>query len=172
MGIEVESKEDARVRLLFDRETMKALEEREVIYRQNILSAKISQVKPESVSPGVVPMRLGGKKPKFFFSMFKSFMGAPLMGFAAEPEDVHRLLVSNPSFIRVCGFDPKYTSNEYCYLHIPSRRKLEQFDQIMKEWGLWDKIKINEERTTEWLIYYQESGEPTTDAFQYTGLEE
>ncbi len=147
VGVEVESRKDARERLLFDRETMKELEEREVIYRQNVLSAKSSQVKPESVAPGVVPMRLGGKKPKCFFSMFKSFIGAPLIGFTSEPEDVHRLLVSNPSFVRVCGFAPKHTRNEYCYLHIPSRRKLEQFDQIMKEWGLWDKIKRNEVRS-------------------------
>ncbi len=167
--VEVESKEDARERLLFDRETMKAIEEREVIYRQNILSAKVSQVKPESVSPGLVPMRLGGKKPKCFFSMFKSFIGATLMGFAAEPEEVYRLLVSNPSFVRVCGFAPKFVRDEYCYLHIPSRRKLEQFDQIMKEWGLWDKIKIDEVRSNLESGVIKKEGELVGDTTHYHG---
>jgi len=37
-------------------------------------------VKPETLSPGIVPIRLGGKKPKCFFAMFKSFLGASLMG--------------------------------------------------------------------------------------------
>ncbi len=37
-GVAVESKEESRKRLLFDSVTMKALEEREVIYKQKILS--------------------------------------------------------------------------------------------------------------------------------------
>jgi hypothetical protein len=55
----------------------------------------------------VVPLRLIGRKPKCFFGLLKSFIGAPLMGFPAEPEQVHLLLKINPSFARVCGFVPK-----------------------------------------------------------------
>ena len=68
------------------------------------------------------------------------------MGFACEPKMVYQLLCSNPSFVRACGFAQKYTRDEYCYLHIPGIRKLEQFDQIMREYGLWDKIKLEEVR--------------------------
>ena len=52
------------------------------------------------------------------------------------------LLKSNPSFARVCGFIPKHVRDEYCSEHIPSLRKLEQFDQIMTESGIWAKIKL------------------------------
>lgn len=68
------------------------------------------------------------------------------MGFPPEPELVYLLLKSNPSFIRVCGFAPKAEKDEYCLQHVPSLRKLEQFDQIMKECGLWGKIKLKEVR--------------------------
>ncbi len=52
------------------------------------------------------------------------------------------VLMSNPSFVRVCGFVPRGERDEYCSRHIPSERKLQQFDQIMSEWGLWYKMKI------------------------------
>ena len=68
------------------------------------------------------------------------------MGFPAEPEWVHVLLRSNPSFARVCGFVPRHVRDEYSSEHIPSLRKLEQFDQVMTESGLWDKIKVEEVR--------------------------
>lgn len=44
---------------------------------------------------------------------------------------MHVLLKSNPSFARVCGFVPRQASDEYSSEHIPSLRKLEQFDQDM-----------------------------------------
>ena len=64
------------------------------------------------------------------------------MGFPAEPERVYLLLKSNPSFARVCGFIPRHVRDEYCSEHIPSLRKLEQFDQVMTESGIWAKIKL------------------------------
>jgi hypothetical protein len=48
-----------------------------------------------------------GRKPKCFFGLRKGFIGVSLMGFAAEPEQVHLLLKSNPAFARVCGFSHK-----------------------------------------------------------------
>ncbi|MFQ5561650.1 MAG: hypothetical protein ACE5FU_13865, partial [Nitrospinota bacterium] len=144
----VESKEEARERLLFDRTTMQKSRgtEPSILYQGNVIEFKPPRVSPESISPGVVPQRLAGKKPKCFFALFKSFLGATLMGFPPEPESVYLLLKSNPSFIRVCGFAPKTENDEYCFQHAPSLRKLEQFDQIMKESGLWGKIKLEEVR--------------------------
>ena len=101
-----------------------------------------SGVSPESIAPGKAPFRLGGKKPKCFFALLKSFIGATIMGFPAEPEKVYMLLKSNPSFARVCGFIPRHVRDEYCSEHIPSLRKLEQFDQIMRESGIWAKINL------------------------------
>ena len=143
----VESKGEARERLMFDRDTMRKLsEEKAIIFAQEFSEATAVKVEPASISPGIVPERSGGKKAKCFFSLFKSFIGVTLMGFACEPKMVYQLLCSNPSFVRACGFAQKYTRDEYCHLHVPHLRKLEQFDQIMREYGLWDKIKIEEVR--------------------------
>jgi len=145
---DVENKEEAIKRLLFSRSTMmeKKSKQREgsIIYQGKEIEMKPPKVSPDSISPGVVPVRMGGKKPKCFFALFKSFLGASLMGFPAEPESVYLLLTSNPSFARVCGFVPKNKRDEYCYLYVPSLRKLEQFDQVMRESDLWSKIKLAE----------------------------
>ena len=145
----VETKNEAKIRLLFDRTTMKNQEEEKsnIIYQEEKEELKLPKVNPDSISPGIVPLRLCGKKQKCFFAMFKSFIGAPMMGFASEPEKVHLLLTSNLSFARACGFAPKNEKDGYRHEHTPSLRKLEQFDQIMKEWGIWDKIKLNTVRT-------------------------
>ena len=124
----------------------KLSEEKAIILKQEFVEVTAVNVDPASISPGIVPARSGGKKAKYFFSLFKSFIGVTLMGFACEPRMVHQLPCSNPSYVRACGFAQKYTRYEYCHLHIPHPRKLEQFDQIMREYGLWDKIKIDEVR--------------------------
>lgn len=143
-----ESKEEAAERLLFNRATMNKVtgQKAPIIFKGEIVESKPSKIDPQGIAPGIVPIRLGGKRAKCFFALFKSFLGSTLMGFQAEPEVVHSLLISNPSFARVCGFAPKGEKDEYCHRHVPSLRKLQQFDEIMRDWGLWDKIKWNEVR--------------------------
>jgi hypothetical protein len=129
---------------------------------------------PKSISPGVVPSRFGGKKPKCFFGLLKSFLGATLMGFPCEPEKVHLLLTSNPNFVRVCGFAPRGEKDEYCSSQVPSQRKLEQFDQIMTEWGIWDKIKleiVRENIKTGAIKKEEELVGDTTHYYAYSGFE-
>jgi hypothetical protein len=41
-----------------------------------------------------------------FFALFKSFIGASLMGLGAIPEKVYSLPTSTLSFARACGFTP------------------------------------------------------------------
>jgi hypothetical protein len=134
-----EDKQQATQRLLFERATMN--DSTPIIFEQDSPPAVEQIVTPEQIAPGVTPNRIGGKKPKCFFAMFKSFVGASTMGFAPEPENVHSLLTSNLSFARVCGFVPKGTDANYWHKYVPSLRKLEQFDQIMTEYGLWSKAK-------------------------------
>ena len=134
-----EDKQQATQRLLFGRATMNG--STPVIFEQDFILPAEETVTPEQIAPGITPNRLGGKKPKCFFAMFKSFVGASIMGFAPEPENVHALLTSNLSFARVCGFVPKGADENYWYQYVPSLRKLEQFDQIMTEYGLWSKAK-------------------------------
>ena len=143
-----ETKEAAKQRLLFARATMQPTQAQapQIIYQGQVVVCENPTVDPMSLAPGIVPARLLGRKPKCFFGLLKSFMGTALMGFPAEPEQVHLLLKSNPSFARVCGFAPKEKDkpNRYSYRQVPSLRKLEQFDQVMRQAGLWDQIKVSE----------------------------
>jgi hypothetical protein len=146
----VETKEEARQRLLFDRTTapIAANPAAPILFQAEVAERQAQDVQRWDVAPGVVPLRLVGRKPKCFFGLLKSFIGASLMGFPAEPEKVHLLLKSNPAFARVCGFSHKEKDrSDYHYQQIPSLRKLEQFDQIMTEAGIWDRIKLSEVKT-------------------------
>ena len=134
-----EDKQQATRRLLFERATMN--DSTPIIFEQDCVPDIEKIVTPEQIAPGITPNRIGGKKPKCFFAMFKSFVGASTMGFAPEPENVYALLTSNLSFARVCGLVPKGADANYWYKYVPSLRKLEQFDQIMTEYGLWSKAK-------------------------------
>ena len=88
-----------------------------ILYQGVVVESKAPKVDPLSLAPGVVPVRLVGRKPKCFFALLKSFLGTTLMGYAAEPEEVHRLLTTNPSFARVCGFAAKAKTGSYSSLH-------------------------------------------------------
>lgn len=137
-----ETKETATQRLLFDRATMN--EAAPVLFEEDFIAGQLPTVLPSTIAPGKTPDRLGGRKPKCFFALFKSFIGTSLMGFESTPEKVHLLLSSNLSFARVCGFIPKGPDDPYWYKNVPSIRKLEQFDQIMTDYGLWHQCKITD----------------------------
>jgi hypothetical protein len=143
----LESPDEARQRLLLARATLQP--GAAVLYHPPVGETPAATVDPLQLAPGVVPPRLVGRKPKCFFSLLKSFIGATLMGFPAEPESVYLLLKTNPSFARVCGFMPKEKDKApaYHYGHIPSLRKLEQFDQVMRQAGLWTQLKRAEVST-------------------------
>jgi hypothetical protein len=149
-NVNPETKDEAKQRLLFDRATapIPASPPAPILYRGNKVGRTSRDIQASNVSPGVVPQRLMGRKPKCFFGLLKSFIGTSLMGFPAEPERVDLLLKSNPAFARVCGFFHKEKDRwDYHYQQIPSLRKLEQFDQIMTTAGLWDRIKLAEVKT-------------------------
>ena len=174
----LETKEQARQRLLFDRATMQAPQgpPPQILYRGNVVEFKVPEVDPLGLAPGVVPLRLVGRKPKCFFGLLKSFIGTALMGFPAEPEQVHLLLKSNPSFARVCGFAPKEKgrSEPYHYCQVPSLRKLEQFDQVMRRAGVWEQIKVSEIKTNFQSGVIKEEKElvgDTTHYHAYSGFE-
>jgi hypothetical protein len=169
-----ESQDEARQRLLFDRATMQPGQA--VLYQAPVVEASLATVDPLELAPGVVPLRLVGRKPKCFFSLLKCFIGATLMGFPAEPESVYLLLKSNPSFARVCGFIPKEKDKAPCYhySHIPSLRKLEQFDQLMRQAGIWAQIKRAEVRTNLRIGVIEPEAElvgDTTHYLAYSGFE-
>ena len=100
-----ETEEEAVQRLLFERPTIN--KEAPILTREEFINITAETVNINAIAPGITPQRSGGKKPKCFFALFKSFIGVSLMGFAPEPEMVHSFLTSNLSFARVCGFIPK-----------------------------------------------------------------
>ena len=170
-----ETKEQARQRLLFDRATMQEAPT-QIIYEGHVVERNVAPVDPMALAPGVVPIRLAGRKPKCFFSLLKSFIGTTLMGFAAEPEQVYLLLKSNPSFARVCGFVPKEKAKVQAYnaAQVPALRKLEQFDQVMRQGGVWERIKVSEVKTnllTGVIKKEKELVGDTTHYHAYSGFE-
>jgi hypothetical protein len=119
-----------------------------ILYQGEVVERKAQDVQPCDVAPGVVPVCLVGRKPKCCFGLLKSFIGTSLMGFSAQPEQVHLVLKSNPAFARVCSFSHKEKDrSDYHYQQVPSLRKLEQFGQIMTDAGVWDPIKLSEVET-------------------------
>jgi hypothetical protein len=170
-----ETQEEAIQRLLFDRVTMKDLEDESTKILHEIEKAEVDKtVGPNDIAPGVVPIRLAGKKPKCFFSLFAAFLGTNIMGFRAEPDLVHKLLLDNPSFARVCQFVPKGVKDNYFYKHVPSLRKLEQFDQIMTSYGIWNRIKLDEVRSnisTGIISMEEELVGDTSHYYSYSGFE-
>ncbi|MCP4887243.1 MAG: hypothetical protein GY904_11605, partial [Planctomycetaceae bacterium] len=98
------------------------------------------------------------------------------MGFPAEPEQVHLLLKSNPSFARVCGFAPKEKDkpDQYSYRQVPSIRKLEQFDQVMRQADIWEQIKVSEVKASLRSGIIEKENElvgDTTHYHAYSGFE-
>ena len=137
-----ETAEEADGRLVFERATMD--EELDVLHRIPAFEADLDKLgEPADVNrmaPGFVPCRGPGRQPKCFFAMLYAFLGVSVSGQAAEPENVHQKLVENAAFARVCGFTLPDASG-YRQSDVPSLRKLEQFDQIMTENGLWGEAK-------------------------------
>lgn len=167
-----ETKKQAAQRHLSDRPTINKTQP--VLYQPEFKSVPVPTVSPFKIAPGILPHRDAGKKPKCFFAMFKCFIGATLMGLPPEPEKVHFLLTSNLSFARVCGFIPKGAEQESLSKYVPSLRKLEQFDQIMTDYGLWNRCKQQEIHTNiENGVIKEENivvGD-TTHYYAYSGFE-
>jgi hypothetical protein len=139
-----ETREDATLRLLFARPTMDP--EAVVLTEMEACESGDIRIDPRTLRPGMVPARLWGRAPKCFFAMFKAFLGLPMLGRPAEPEFVEQELVNNPSYARACGFTVSDPEIGYRQTDVPSRRKLEQFDQIMTKAGLWAEAAVGQVR--------------------------
>jgi len=138
-----ETESDATLRLLFERATM--CEDTPALHELPPSAPAQIQVDPQRLRPGTPPPRLAGRTPKCFFALLAAFLGTMFRGRPAEPEIVYAELRDNPSFSRACGFTlPR--PGHYSYTDIPSLRKLQQFDQIMTEAGLWSEAKIDQVR--------------------------
>jgi len=100
-------------------------------------------IRPETLHPGVTPPRFAGRPPKCFFALFQAFLGVTLAGEPAEPQFVHQKLRENPAFARTCGFTLPRAEKLERASDLPSLRKLQQFDQIMTQNGLWGEAALD-----------------------------
>ncbi|MBC8374045.1 MAG: transposase [Planctomycetes bacterium] len=137
-----ETSEEATCRLLFERPTL--CEDAPILHEPEPLQPATIRVDPGTLRPGRTPPRFAGRAPKCFFAMFKAFMGVAVCGTPPEPQHVRQKLIDNPSFARTCGFTLPDPRRAYRQSDVPSLRKLEQFDQIMSENGLWGEAAVGQ----------------------------
>jgi hypothetical protein len=137
-----ETQSEATIRLLFERATL--CEDAPALHELPASASPQIQVNPNDLRPGYTPQRWAGKKPKCFFAILKAFVGVMARGRPAEPEIVYAELQSNPSYARACGFTLPAPDGRYRQSDVPSLRKLEQFDQIMTDSGLWGDAAVDQ----------------------------
>ena len=136
-----ESQTQATGRTLLERATLD--EHEPTLYQRPQPATPLIRVAPHEVVPGVPPLRFVGRPPKCFFAMLYSFLGTTLAGQPAEPEFVHQRLRENPAFARTCGFTIPRPGKPERRSDLPSLRKLQQFDQIMTDAGLWEELALD-----------------------------
>jgi len=137
-----ETQSEATMRLLFERATL--CEDAPALHELPASAPPQIHVNPNNLRPGRTPQRWAGKKPKCFFALLKAFVGVMLQGRPAEPEIVFAALRDNPSYARTCGFTLPDPNGPYRQSDVPSLRKLEQFDQIMTDNGLWGDVAVDQ----------------------------
>jgi hypothetical protein len=113
------------------------------LYQGLEVETPLTHVSPGEISPGVTPLRWAGKPAKCFFSMLYAFLGTTLAGQRAEPQFVYQRLMENPAFARTCGFTIRRPGRPERQSDVPSLRKLQQFDQIMTDNGLWEEVALD-----------------------------
>jgi hypothetical protein len=136
-----ETQPQATARLLFGRATLD--EQTPVLYQPPPCPRPTFTIRPETLHPGITPPRFAGRLPKCFFALFKAFLGVTLAGQPAEPQFVEQKLRENPAFARTCGFTIPRAGKPERASDIPSLRKLQQFDQIMTQNGLWGEAALD-----------------------------
>ncbi|HEY79982.1 MAG TPA: hypothetical protein G4O05_02730, partial [Caldilineae bacterium] len=133
-----ETHQQATQRLLFARPTLN--KDAPVVFSAPAPEPPTLRIDPASLRPGVTPLRLAGRPPKCFFALAKAFLGTAISGQPPEPEFVHKKLRENPAFARTCGFTIPRPSKPERHTDIASLRKIQHFDQIMTQAGLWEQL--------------------------------
>jgi hypothetical protein len=90
-----------------------------------------------------------GRPPCDGLCLLRAFLAAPLLGVGDDPTSVHRLLHSNPTFARSCGFLGPRAMKQPCELtsrRLPSLSVCEEFSEIMTRYGLWHLARLEQVR--------------------------
>jgi len=104
-----------------------------------------------TVSPSPLSMILGGvgRPPCDAMCLLRAFLAAPLLGVGDAPTAVFRLLRSNPTFARLCGFlgpGVMRQPGELTSRRLPSLATCEEFSEVMTRYGLWHRASLQQVR--------------------------
>lgn len=104
-----------------------------------------------SVVPPTMGTLLGGpgRPPCDALCLLRAFLAAPVLGLGEGPTAVHRLLRSNPTFARACGFAGRGAykmPGELTSRRLPSLSTCEEFNEVMARYGLWQLARVEQVR--------------------------
>lgn len=104
-----------------------------------------------TVPPPALSQFLGGsgRPPCDAMCLLKAFLAAPLLGVGDSPMAVFRLLHSNPTFARRCGFmgpSVKRLPGELTSRRLPKLATCEEFSEVMTRYGLWHLARLSQVR--------------------------
>ncbi len=106
-------------------------------------------LKDFSLRPGPLRQILAGpgRPPCDALCLMRAFLAAPLLCGGDAPTSVHRLLHSNPSFARCCGFLGRQVltqDGEMTSRRLPSLSMCEEFSEVMTRYGLWHLARLQQ----------------------------
>ncbi len=88
-----------------------------------------------------------GRPPCDALCLMRGFLAAPLLGVGDDPTSVHKLLHSNPTFARACGFQATGTpkmAGEMTSRALPARSTCAEFTEVMTRYGLWQLARVQQ----------------------------
>jgi len=90
-----------------------------------------------------------GRPPCDALCLMRAFLAAPLLGVGDDPTSVHKLLHSNPTFARACGFQASGTlkvMGEMTSRALPALSTCAEFTEVMTRYGLWQLARVEQVR--------------------------
>jgi hypothetical protein len=88
-----------------------------------------------------------GRPPCDALCLMRAFLAAPLLGVGDDPTSVHKLLHSNPTFARACGFQATGTpkmAGEMTSRALPALSTCAEFTEVMTRYGLWQLARVGQ----------------------------
>jgi hypothetical protein len=90
-----------------------------------------------------------GRPPCDALCLMRAFLAAPLLGVGDDPTSVHKLLHSNPTFARACGFQASGAPKavwEMTSRALPALSTCAEFTEVMTRYGLWQLARVEQVR--------------------------
>jgi hypothetical protein len=89
-------------------------------------------------------LRGAGRPPCDALCLMRAFLTAPLLEVGDSPTAVHRLLHSNPTYARQCGFSGPRAKGDITSRRLPSLATCAEFGEVMTRYGLWQLARIEQ----------------------------